>query len=74
MPWAAEGGELGEVAERERLLDVGDALRRPEPIAAELRLLDLLELLAELVELALGQRVLPRGEHDRVLARRVVAI
>ena len=61
---------MREVGKPEHLLDLPD-LRDGILIAvfAELLALDLLELAAHLLELALGERLFPGRENDRVFAR-----
>ena len=68
-------GELREIGKPERLLDLPD-LRDGIFVAvlAELLALDLLELFAHLVQLALRERLFPSRENDRVLARGVVLV
>src|ERR1700675_990465 len=67
--------ELGEIGEAERLLDRGDLLHGIlEPVLAELPVLDVLEGLAGLAQLAFGQPLPPGREDDRILARRMVLI
>src|SRR5580704_7242185 len=67
--------ELGEIGEAERLLDRGDLLDGVfEPVLAELAVLDVLEGLSDLAQLALGQPLPPGRKDDRILARRMVLI
>src|SRR5438128_512937 len=66
------GVEVGEIAEAERAFDRVHLLDRVfEAVTTEFVLLDLLEPLAEIAELLVRHRRLPRGKDDRVLARGV---
>src|SRR3954464_11512226 len=67
--------ERGQVAEAQRLLDLADLLdRHVEAVAAELGLLDVLELVPHLLDLMRADRFLPGRKQDRVLPRRMMLI
>ena len=66
---------MRQIGVAERLLDRGDRLdRRLEPILAELAVPDVLESLAHLAQLLVGERLAPGREDDRILARGMVGV
>lgn len=73
--WRGRCGELREVGQTKAPLDVADLLHGLLiAVCAELLAFDLFKLVAYLIQLLGGERLLPGGKEDRILACRVVLI